>query len=130
MKALLLKMVLRPKLVGQITVFITALAASAMVSFIPGIDTIVGFIATNLFDAPDMPTDTKSALIFILTPLIGWVINSVAQLLISKDNNAVLEELKFEGTYSGPLDGWAGPKALEGIKKLAQAADATKYVGS
>ncbi len=118
MKKLLLKFVLRDKFVGQIASAAASAAAAWLVSLIPGAPELVITILRSVLEVPQGTEITAAGVTVMLTPVIYSVLSAVVQEMVSKDANVVLNQLKDAGVYSGPIDGWVGPIASEGVEKL------------
>jgi hypothetical protein len=121
LKRIILKLVLRPKLLGQFAAAIAASAAGVLASLVPGLPGFVVQIATVAFQLPEGTELNQMTIAAVLTPLFLAVINAIVAELLRKDNNKVLEDLAAAGVYSGEVDGWIGPRAENGVMQLIRA---------
>jgi hypothetical protein len=115
MKNFLIKTFFKEKFMGQAAAALAALAASWLISLLPNAPEFVTTVVGLVMDLPTGDVITQENLMAFLTVSFMWGINAVVQQFVAKDNNLALQALKADGRYSGPLDSWIGPKALEGI---------------
>jgi hypothetical protein len=115
MKRILIKLFFQEKFVGQVSTFVASSVAALIISVLPKVPELVTSLLGGAMGIPDGETITKGGLVAALIPAIAWAINAIVQQFVAKDNNALLVELRQEGKYDGPLDGWVGPRATQGV---------------
>lgn len=118
MKALVLKLFLRPKLIGQAASALAGVIASFLISLLPNWPEFFSTIVGGLIGLEPGDVITQGGIVAWLTPIIAWLINAVVQEFLVEDNNAALDELSRQGVYRGPRDGWVGPEAKKAIRML------------
>lgn len=115
MKSILIKLFFREKFVGQIAALVASAIASYLISILPNAPEFVTSIIGVVMNLPEGSVITQGGITAFLVPLFMWAINAVVQQLIAKDNNILLQTLKSQGVYNGPMDSWVGPIATKGV---------------
>lgn len=118
MKRLLIKLFFKEKFIGQLSAAIAAALIGWLFSTLPNSESIVTKLVGFFVELPQGEVVTQSTVIAVVASFFVWLINAVVQNYIAKDNNEVLETLKAEGVYPGPLDSWVGPKAQDGLNRI------------
>lgn len=118
MKRMFIKLFFRGKFLGQVSNAAASVAASYLLTLIPKVPDVLMGAVRAMGDLPPDFQFNQATLVAGLSPIIYSGISAVVQEYISKDNNAVLADLKAGGKYDGPLDSWVGPDAQGGIKSL------------
>lgn len=118
MKRLFLRLFLRDKLIGQIAAAAASALAAYLMTLIPGLPGLVQITLSAALQLPEGTQITQSGLTATLTPIFLAILNALIQELVIRDNNKLLAELKADGVYEGPLDGWVGEIARDSVKAL------------
>lgn len=119
---LLIKAFGKDKFRGQVGAFIVSLITSVIFTHLPAVPEFLNSALHLIGILEDGAVLDQAMLTAFLTPLVLGGINAAVSELMARANNDALTILQAEGVYDGPLDSWIGPKALDGLNRLATGA--------